>query len=126
MRHFRLEDMVKGWFIGGFTPTAFSTSDCEVAVKQYKVGEQEDLHHHQVATEITVVLSGSIRMLDRTWSAGDIIVLEPGVATSFEALTDAMNVVVKLPGALADKYLGEPIQRSSLDSENKTSLGAQD
>ena len=112
MRHFRLEDMVKGWFIGGFTPTAFSTRDCEVAVKQYKMGEREDLHYHKVATEVTVVVLGCIRMLDRTWSAGDIIVLEPGVATSFEALTDTMNVVVKLPGALSDKYIGNPISTS--------------
>jgi quercetin dioxygenase-like cupin family protein len=107
--------MVKGWFIGGFTPTALSTADCEVAVKTYKMGEQEDLHYHRVATEITVVVSGSIRMLDRTWSVGDIIVLEPGVASSFEALTDTTNVVVKLPGALSDKYIGNPIS-SSIDA----------
>jgi hypothetical protein len=112
MRHFRLEDMIKGWFIGSFKPTAFNTSECEVAVKQYKAGDKEELHHHKIATEITVVVSGCIRMLDREWSAGDIIVLEPGVATSFDALTDAMNVVVKLPGALSDKYLGNSVSAS--------------
>ena len=33
--------------------------------------------------------------------------MEPGDATDFEALEDAENVVVKLPGANNDKYLVE-------------------
>ena len=44
-------------------------------------------------------------MVDKVWKSGDIIVLEPGEATDFEAITDAINVVVKVPGALGDKYL---------------------
>lgn len=115
MKHFRLEDMVKGWFVGGFSPAAYSTTDCEVAVKHYKAGEREDVHHHKIATEITVVVSGHVRMLERSWSAGDIVVVEPGTATDFEALTDAINVVVKLPGALDDKYAGHPDPGQSPD-----------
>ncbi len=107
MKHFRLENMVKGWFVGGFTPTAYATSGCEVAVKHYKVGDYESIHHHKIATEITLVLTGQVRMVGKTWDKGDIIVLEPGVATDFEALTDAVSVVVKVPGALNDKYLEE-------------------
>jgi quercetin dioxygenase-like cupin family protein len=106
MKHFRLEDMVKGWFVGSFSPTTHSTPVCEVAVKHYKAGHHDELHHHKIATEITVVVSGRVRMLDQIWSEGDIIVLEPGTATDFEALTDAINVVVKLPSALKDKYPG--------------------
>uniref|UniRef100_UPI001359AD96 cupin domain-containing protein n=1 Tax=Rhodovarius lipocyclicus TaxID=268410 RepID=UPI001359AD96 len=78
---------------------------CEVAVRTYKAGESEALHMHKVATEVTMVLSGTVRMAGREWNAGDIIVLEPGEATDFEAVTDAVNVVVKVPGALNDKYL---------------------
>lgn len=107
MKHFSLDDMVGGWFVGAFSPTAFNTGSCEVAVKRYKAGDCEALHHHRVATEITVLVSGEVEMLGKTWGAGDIVVLEPGVATNFRALTDAVNVVVKVPGALNDKYLGE-------------------
>jgi hypothetical protein len=32
--------MFKGWFVGDFTPTAFKTDACEVAVKTYKAGEK--------------------------------------------------------------------------------------
>ena len=41
------------------------------------------------------------------YGAGDIIVMEPGEATDFECLeNDSVNVVVKLPGARNDKYMG--------------------
>jgi hypothetical protein len=44
-------------------------------------------------------------MLNREWKAGDIVVLNPGESTSFEAITDAVNIVVKIPGVTGDKYL---------------------
>jgi len=100
-----LRDMVKGWFVGGFEPNAFKTDSCEVGVKQYKAGDKEAAHYHKIATEITVLLSGSVSMCDQVWAEGDIIVLEPGDVTAFEALTDAVTIVVKVPGALNDKYV---------------------
>jgi len=105
MKHARLEDMVKGWFVGGFDPTAHGTQACEVAVKRYAAGEREAAHFHKVATEITLVLSGRVRMAGREWGEGDIVVLQPGEPTDFEALTEAVNVVVKTPGALNDKFV---------------------
>lgn len=105
MKHVKLNDMVKGWFVGAFNPTAYTTNACEVAVKSYKAGEKEAMHYHKVATEITLILSGRVRMAGQEWSEGDIVVLEPGEATDFEAITNAVNVVVKTPGALDDKFL---------------------
>lgn len=100
----KLSDMTKGWFIGNFEPTLMKTNDCEVAVKSYSVGDHEKKHYHKIATEYTVVIKGKVRMLDQEFSEGDIIVVEPGETTDFTALTDAMNVVVKMPGASNDKY----------------------
>lgn len=97
--------MVKGWFVGGFQPAAYSTEACEVAVKRYAASDREALHHHLIATEITLVLSGRIRLAGRECAEGDILVLSPGEATDFEAITDCTTVVVKVPGALNDKYL---------------------
>jgi hypothetical protein len=105
MKHARLEDMIKGWFVGGFSPTVLSTNCCEVALKKYKKGDSEDAHFHRVATEITLVVSGSIKMVDREWSEGDIIVLYPGEISGFLALSDAINVVVKFPSSPNDKYM---------------------
>ena len=101
----RLDAMVKGWFVGRFTPTLFDSPDVEVAVKRYGTGDAEKSHYHRVATEITVIVSGRVRMFDREWAPDDVIVVEPGDATAFVALEDTVTVVVKLPCVAGDKYL---------------------
>jgi len=106
VKHHRLDDMVKGWFVGDFDPVAFRTAGVEVGVKSYAAGDREDEHHHKVATELTLIVSGEVRMLGRTWGAGDILTIEPGEATAFEALNDTVTVVVKLPSVAGDKYPG--------------------
>jgi quercetin dioxygenase-like cupin family protein len=105
MKHTQLDEMTKGWFVGSFNPTAYSTDACEVAVKKYHAGDKEGAHYHKVATETTVILSGQVKMLGKTWGPGDIITINPGEITDFEALTDAVNVVVKVPGAVNDKFI---------------------
>lgn len=103
----QLDGMVKGWFVGDFEPTALRTNAAEVAVKEYAAGDHEELHHHRIATEVTTVVRGEIEMLGRSFSAGDVVVIPPNTATAFRAVTDAVTVVVKVPGAHDDKYLGE-------------------
>jgi len=105
MKVAKLEDMVKGWFVGNFDPTIIKTNDVEVAVKEYKKGDYEEKHYHKIATEITVIVSGKVRMNGIEYSKGDIIVIEPNEATDFKALEDTINVVVKFPGANEDKYI---------------------
>lgn len=102
-----IKNMQGGWFIGNFDPSLFKTNNCEVAVKSYKKGDKEGKHYHKIATEYTVVVRGKVKMFGNVYEEGDIIVVEPGDATDFEALEDAMNVVVKMPGANNDKYLVE-------------------
>lgn len=108
MKVAKLEDMIKGWFVGNFDPTLIKTNDVEVAVKEYKKGDYEEKHYHKIATEITVIVSGRVKMNGIEYSKGDIIVIEPKEATDFEALEDTVNTVVKFPSASNDKYLGEP------------------
>ena len=57
--------------------------------------------------EPTVLRSSACEVAVKHYRAGDIVVIEPGEATAFEALTDAVNVVVKLPSTKDDKYHGE-------------------
>lgn len=107
MKVAKLDEMTKGWFVGNFDPTLYRTNDVEVAVKSYRAGVTEEMHYHKIATEITVIISGQVKMNGTVYGAGDIIVMEPGEATDFEALTDVVNTVVKIPGANKDKYLVE-------------------
>jgi len=104
MKHERLDRMHRGWFVGDFSPTAFASRDCEVGVKRYRAGETEAAHVHKVATELTVVVSGRVRMNGREFGADDIIVLDPGTPADFEVLEDAVTVVVKVPCVAGDKY----------------------
>ena len=101
----KLDKMVKGWFVGNFDPSLYKTNDVEVGVKSYNAGDYEDWHYHKIATEITVILEGEVEMNGVKYSTGDIITIEPGDGTDFKALSDAKNVVVKIPGANNDKYL---------------------
>lgn len=106
MRIAKLQDMVKGWFIGNFEPSLYRTIDVEVAVKTYKAGDSEGRHYHKIATEFSVVISGRVRMNGIEYGPGEIVVMEPGESTDFECLEDGtVNVVVKLPGACGDKYV---------------------
>ena len=97
--------MSRGWFVGAFEPTAFATNLCEVGLKNYKAGDYEEAHFHKVATELTLIISGHVCMNGEEYFAGDIIIIEPGDITDFKAIIDTVNVVVKLPGALNDKYI---------------------
>ena len=99
------KDMVRGWFVGDFEPSAFKTQNCEVSYRTYKEGDYEKKHFHKVATEITVITKGIVEMNGTQYKEGDIIVMEPNDATDFKAITDAENVVVKVPGAKDNKYL---------------------
>lgn len=105
MKLFKLKNMTNGWFVGDFSPASFKTKSCEVAFKSYRKGDKEAKHFHKIATEITLISSGSVIMFDQQFDEGDIIVIHPNEETAFEALEDTMTVVVKLPGVLDDKYL---------------------
>jgi quercetin dioxygenase-like cupin family protein len=107
MRLYKLKDMKGGWFVGDFEPSLLKTEAVEVAVKTYKSGDYESAHYHKIAVELTVVVSGEVEMNGEIYKAGDIIVIEPGESTDFRAITDAVNTVVKIPGAKDDKYLLE-------------------
>jgi len=105
IEQYRIEEMVKGWFIGNFEPTLYQTNDVEVGIKQYKAGDHETSHYHKISTEFTVVLNGEVEMSGKRYKDGDIIKINPGVSTDFKAITDVTTVVVKIPGANNDKYV---------------------
>lgn len=104
MKKFRLRDMERGWFVGDFSPACLKTKAVEVGVKTYAKGERAEPHFHKIATEITVIISGRAKMNGRKYGPGDILLVKPGETAAFSALEDVKTVVVKLPGALNDKY----------------------
>lgn len=101
----KYKDMIRGWIVGNFNPTVYSTEACEVAIKTYKQNDFEEKHHHKIAVEITMIISGKVKMNNVEFGAGDIITIEPNESTDFLVLEDTITCCVKIPGALNDKYL---------------------
>ncbi|HWJ91870.1 MAG TPA: hypothetical protein VNR87_12200 [Flavisolibacter sp.] len=105
MERFDLKDFTGGWFVGDFDPTIVKTDAFEVAVKSYPAGAKEKKHYHKIATELTLITNGRVKMNGNEFGSGSIIRIEPGEATDFEALTDVTTVVVKVPSAKNDKFI---------------------
>lgn len=108
MKKFDLKSMQKGWFVGNFDPVVYKTSECEVAVKNYKRGDEEPSHFHELAEEITIVISGKIQLNDLQLKEGEIVLVQRKEVIKFKALEDSVTVVFKSGSFKDDKYLINP------------------
>ena len=102
---FNLSDYTKGWLVGDFDPALIKSKDIEVGIKEYKKGDTEQSHKHEIVTEYTIVLTGRVKMLHQEYEKGRIIKVDPGIWTSFEALEDSITLVIKTPSIPSDKHL---------------------
>lgn len=100
-----LSEYKNGWLLGNFSPAVIQTGDFEVCVKTFRVGDRETSHYQMIATEITVVLSGKVRMGEILLTEDDILVVEPGEIVDFEALTDCKVLGMKFPSLSKEKVL---------------------
>lgn len=101
----KLSNMTRGWFIGDFEPSVLKTKDFEVGVLTHKKGEEWPKHYHKIATEYTVLLSGSMTICGELIGAGTIFVLDPGEVADPVFHEDCTVIVVKTPSVIGDKYV---------------------
>lgn len=104
MQIFKIKDMVKGWFVGNFNPTAYKTSQSEVAYKSYKSGYIEKKHYHLHADEVTLLISGSAKFNEILVKKGDIVIVSKGECIEFYAIEDCETVVFKSCSLPNDKF----------------------
>jgi mannose-6-phosphate isomerase-like protein (cupin superfamily) len=102
---YKLKNMVKGWFVGDFEPSAFKTKDFEVCYRIHPAGEEWDHHYHKEAVEINLLISGKMTMLDQTLSSGDVFVVNPYEIADPVFIEDCAIVCVKTPSVIGDKYI---------------------
>ena len=107
MKQFKLKNMKHGWLVGDFTPSVFKNKNVEVGVKYYLAGDKDPLHVHRRTWEITVIVEGKVLMAGKVLNKGDIILLEPGDESSFEAIENSALTVVKYPSIPSDKFILE-------------------
>ena len=105
MNRSHLSQFNNGWFIGDFAPTLAKTQAFEVCVKTFLQGDFELAHFQKIATEITVVLSGSVRMGEYILEENDILTIYKDEICDFEALTDCKVMGIKFPSLPNDKVV---------------------
>ena len=101
----RIDDYKLGWFVGNFEPTILASSEFEIGVKFFHKGDTEPFQFQKSSVELTVIVSGFVRIGNLNLSQGDILKIEPGEIANFEALSDGALVCVKSPSNPADKVV---------------------
>jgi len=104
MRIAKFNDMTNGWFVGGFIPTAYNTSDFEVGYLTHKKDSKWPAHYHKEATEINLLVKGKMTVNGKTLNKGDIFVIYPDEVSSPKFIEDCEIVCVKIPSVPGDKY----------------------
>jgi len=104
MRIQKFNDMLGGWFVGDFTPSAFRTKDFEVCYKTHTKGEIWPTHYHKISTEINLLIDGKMIIQDVELNSGDIFILEPWELANPVFLEDCKLVIIKTPSSTNDKY----------------------
>ena len=100
-----IKSYVGGWVVGNFEPSIFRNSDIEVGIKFFKKGDREVSHAQNIATELTIISRGRVRIGNSFLSEGEILVIHPGEFADFEALTDGSLTCIKSPSLPTDKIL---------------------
>lgn len=103
MELFKLNNMKGGWFVGNFSPTAYNTSEFEVAYKFHKAGERWETHYHEKITEINYMIRGKMTLQNTEINSGDIFVLHPYEIANPVFIEDCEMIVVKTPSVVGDK-----------------------
>ena len=100
----KINDMVGGWFVGDFTPTAYKTKDFEVSYKLHPKGEEWDVHYHKEADEINFLFKGKMIIQGQELNEGDIFVIKKYEIADPIFLEDCHIVCVKTSSVKGDKY----------------------
>ena len=100
-----INNYVRGWIFGMFEPSLLKTEEFEFSIKKYKTGDFELKHHHKIATEYTIIISGKVKFNGVEYGPDDIVIIEPNESTDFLCVEDAVSAVIKYPGAQNDKYI---------------------
>lgn len=105
MNKANLEQFSGGWIVGNFHPSLQKTELFEFGVKQFVAGDVEPAHYQKVAQEITVVISGKVRIGGLEFESGDVCQIFPGEVADFEALESGSLAVIKFPSDPMDKVM---------------------
>ena len=105
MNVYQLNDMVGGWFVGDFEPTAFKTKNFEVGYHRYEKGQEWDKHIHKLTTEINYIIRGRMTINGELFEEGDVFIIYPNEVSEPEYLTNCELIVTRDGSFKNDKYI---------------------
>lgn len=94
----------RGWFIGNFPKAAFKSEHFECCWQANPAGKKDLPHYHAIATEIQLVVKGSMIINQELFKVGDICVLDSGEHYYAEYIEDTEVFAIKCPSVPGDKY----------------------
>lgn len=100
----KLDDYVRGYFIGNFEPSILKTSEFEVAVLFHPKGEKWPAHYHKECVEYNVLIDGSMTVQGKMLNSGDVFVFDAGEIADPVFHEDCRVVCVKVPSIPTDKF----------------------
>ncbi|NBO22131.1 hypothetical protein EBU94_02160 [bacterium] len=100
----KIDDYVRGWYVGDFQPSCYRTSHFEVGLNSHRQNEKWPIHFHKISTEINLLIEGEMTINGKKIESGDIFILEPNEIADPVFLTDCKILVVKTPSVKNDKY----------------------
>jgi len=100
-------EIVGGWFIGDFEPSAYRTRDFEVCYKIHPKGEKWPTHYHEHSIEINYLMHGKMTINNVLLEAPVIFILEKGEPAKPGFLEDCELIVVRVPSIPDDKIIVE-------------------
>ncbi|MEY4961582.1 MAG: hypothetical protein RLZZ249_279 [Actinomycetota bacterium] len=103
MEYARIDTFTNGWFIGDFHPSILRTGAFEVCFKELRAGFSEPMALQIHCEEVTLVISGRIRMGDLIFAAGDVVRVMPGEPVDLTVLEDSRLIGIKTPSLPGDK-----------------------
>ena len=110
MKKYRIEDFMRGWFIGNFEPSLLK-KDFEVGLLSFDKEHIHTPHFHKKNTEFNLVISGKVRINDQIFVEGDIFIIEPYVVShEVEYLEKTKLLVVRDYSDPIDKFLYKTIE----------------
>jgi|LauGreDrversion4_2_1035121.scaffolds.fasta_scaffold617702_2 quercetin dioxygenase-like cupin family protein len=103
----KINNFIRGWFIGNFEPSLFKTDNFEVGYLTHKKGEKWPKHYHKESVEINYLIKGKMLIQNKELNSGDLFMFEKGEVADPIFLQDCELIVVKVPSIPNDKYLVE-------------------
>lgn len=96
MKKYSLSNFVRGWIVGNFSPSIY-TKDYELGVRRYSMGDSERSHCHMMSDEVTIIITGHVKINGCDYFDGDIVIQEKGDYADFICLSDTAITCVYRP-----------------------------